>query len=459
MIKKLITVMLVCLTVISGIGWDQPVTAATALPRIVTQAGSPAYFAYLNGTEFTPGGMNYTKVWTMDWQTKDYGINQLTTGTWDTHNPLLVNNFDLAKVTADLGQMAYDGYNTIRVFINQEGTGTYLGQTYYGIAGPRATGNDHWNGLYKPYMDNVVDFLQVCEEKGIYATLVLPYIPDNDYYQTDQGQYFYGLPKPKDSNGDYYIDNVNLLFMEQGYIDAKTDYIENFVQYIKNEDVSLLTSIFSIDFYNEINIVTNAAPFTRTDSVTTADGVTYDMSLDADRQQCVDANIINWANQCMTALHSVDPDAMGTAGIFTFKAVGLAGPNGVHQAGPEYRYPARPNTLALYSNLSYLDIHLYPHGPGTAEIDIELNSSEFSTIPTSNKPLVLGEFGAVKSFFNNNISTAAYNMRYDKDYCRDHKNFKGWMFWTWDSNQSVFYNATESSGAINGQLAPSVWGY
>lgn len=82
----------------------------------------------------------------------------------------------------------------------------------------------------------------------------------------------------------------------------------------------------------------------------------------------------------------------------------------------------------------------------------------------------MGEFGAHKPSFPS-ITTAAYTVR-DLQIQSCNYNFNGinkkiffkkrvihyligWAFWTYDTTeQPEFYNILDSSGAINGQLAP-----
>lgn len=327
--------------------------AATPLTRIKTCPGSPAYFCTSSGSVFSPSGMNYTQTKVMVWQTMD-GLGNSTTSTVESHATLYVNNYNPTNVQNMLNQLANDGYKFIRVMIEPQGVGTEqnTSNTYYGIGGPRVIGANHFNGLYKPYLNNFIDLLSRANLKGIYVIPTLNYLPDNDYYYLGRSS------KPQDANGNLYIDNVNLLYMTTAWIDKKKEYVTNFLTYIKNTNPDLLSTILAVDLQNEINVVTNAPPFTRTDVVPTADGGSYNMSIDSQRQQAVDANFVNWANQLIVAGKAVDPSALFTASVFTFHAIGLNnGPNGVHSAS-DPRYPARPDSLSNYSNLSYIDMHV-----------------------------------------------------------------------------------------------------
>jgi len=99
-----------------------------------------------------------------------------------------------------------------------------------------------------------------------------------------------------------------------------------------------------------------------------------------------------------------------------------------------------------------IDLHVYPR---LYDTNGELASFE---IPASRqKPLLLGEFGANRQKFGQNITQAALAMRdFQVLTCRSY-GFAGWLLWTWDTTeQPELYNALDTNGAINGVLAPIV---
>jgi hypothetical protein len=86
-----------------------------------------------------------------------------------------------------------------------------------------------------------------------------------------------------------------------------------------------------------------------------------------------------------------------------------------------------------------------------------LNTSEASQLK---KPYIIGEFGAIKSMYGNNITKAATAMR-DTQIATCQAGAKGWVFWAWDTyenigDQQLFFMQNEKNGAINGMLAPKV---
>jgi len=71
----------------------------------------------------------------------------------------------------------------------------------------------------------------------------------------------------------------------------------------------------------------------------------------------------------------------------------------------------------------------------------------------------MGEFGAYRPAWNQDITTAAYGMR-DLQVASCSRGFSGWVFWTWDTEedaiQRLFFSMSYDRGAINGVLAPIV---
>ena len=86
-------------------------------------------------------------------------------------------------------------------------------------------------------------------------------------------------------------------------------------------------------------------------------------------------------------------------------------------------------------------------------MNADLASTEWSLIYG---PLIMGEYGAYK-FAYPDYTSAAYAMRDAQIESCNSFNFKGWMFWTYDTTeQPQLWNLLDQGGAINGQLAPVV---
>lgn len=407
--------------------------AGAALPRIKAQG--PIFIDSSTQKKFVPHGYNYTKTTTIGSCAK-------------VHSTFNVGVYSAADAEASLGQAAYDGFNVVRIFIDP-GDDFYVpcrgGSQLYGIAGPKAS-----TGLYRPYLDNLADFVARARAKKVYVIPVFPFIPQNSQYVN------LGIANQLPN-----VENLNAYYLSPGFITAKAAYLRDVITALRGYDNgTLLSTIFAYELENEVFLLGNAKPFSLTSGlVRTADGVSYDMSQPAARQQAADANVVNWANQLAAAVRAADPLTMVSASVFTYAAVGLAGPNGLQaDARTDKWFPARPITLRLYSTLDYTDLHLYPLGSAYQGVSLQaglaadLASSEFPSMNKTSRPLFMGEFGAFKSKFPS-ITTAALAMGTFRDAAYA-QGFAGSLFWTWNNvNQTELWHGAEQGGAINGVLA------
>lgn len=406
--------------------------SAAPLPRIKARSASPAgeFYTASTNARFVPHGYNYIK------------LADIATCT-QQHATFNVNLYNASAAESFLAQMQYDGYNVVRVFINpgddyygancQQSTGKY------GIAGPKNS-----TSLYAPYIANFADFVSRAKARGIYVIPVLSFVPQNAKY--------IGIAN---ANTLPNIEDLNAYFMSPGLVQAKATYARDFAQALSAySGGELLSAIFAWELENEVFVLWQKKPFSLTSGlVQTADTLSYDMAIPAQRQQAVDANVVNWANQSAAAIRQVDPQAMVAASVFTFAAVGRTGADGVQPGGnPDLPYyPARPISLRLYSTLDYTDIHTYPLG-STYTLSGDLNTSEFAAMNKTTRPFLMGEFGAFKSQYPS-IVPAANAMRAHRDSAYA-MGFAGSLFWTWDTLvQSHMWHGSEQSGAINGVLA------
>jgi len=399
------------------------------LPRIAAQANQsdPVLYNTQTTVEFTPTGSNYIP---LDW----------IEGT-PYHTTFTTGHYDSIAAEASLAKMQQDGYNVARVFIDR-GDSTHQALGQYSVAGPWATNT---SDLYQPFLDNFIDFLRRARRHNIYVIPTCGMWPHNIYYETLAG-----------SNIPVNVENVNLIILAQSAIDAKGLYLSKLVEAVKNAEPSgrLLSTVLAWELSNEISVNVEWKPFSlETGTVTPADGITYDMSLSGDRQQCMDSGMIRWTNQLVAHIKSVDPDAMVSLSVFTYNAVGKAGPNGVlPRDAADVRFPARPWSLLAHSTLSYVDVHMYPAGPSYS-IDDDLASSEYSIWDLNAKPIVMGEFGAFKSYYPD-INNAASAMETHRQNAFD-RGFTGALFWTWESNgQHTLWHMLDEGGVINDTLKP-----
>jgi hypothetical protein len=255
------------------------------------------------------------------------------------------------------------------------------------------------------------------------------------------------------------VEHINGAYLSAGCIEAKKIYLTQLVEEVKKADPqgSLLSTVFSWELTNEVNLCGDLKPFCLTSGkVATADGKTYDMADPNQRQQCMDNNIINWANQMVDAVKAVDPNAMVSASVFTYQIVGKEGPCGVLPlGGRDTRFPARPLTFINSTKLSYIDVHTYSTVFVTDySLKADLESSEYSKWDKAAKPLLMGEFGAFKEKYKT-VEEAAVGMAAHRREAFD-LGFSGAIYWTWDTfSQTELWHLLDQNGMINNALKPA----
>ena len=379
--------------------------AAAPLPRIAVRGGR--FVERDSGREFRPRGVNYIRL----------------RPTW--HGTFSPARYDGARAEAMLADLAGRGLNAVRVFIDHQ-------------AGEGVVASADAVELSAKFMANFLDFLARARGHRIYVVPALIHLPPSKRYRDIAGKAPAG------------IGGVNALYLHQGHVDAKARYAADFAAAIKAHDPSLLTTVLAYELDNETHLGANAPPFSLTSgTLTPADGETYDLASEADLQRMADSCVNRWADACRRAVREVDPEAMVSTNVFTFRAVGRSGPGRLrHDTTKDARFPARPLALAA-SSLDYLDVHFYPFDARTLDRDLE--SIEWPALKDAcakaGKPLIMGEFGAFKSAWKT-LPEAAAAMRAHLRRVLG-LGFVGYIYWTYDTDEQPFlWNAKSGQGEI-----------
>jgi len=399
------------------------------LPRIAPQAAEPVakFIDAESGKTFSPIGVNYVR---LDW------IDQIPYHT--TMNAAL---YDPIRTNRDFKEIAANGYNLIRVFLDH-GDPAHQSRMQYGMAGPYLHNTED---LYPPALDAFIDLLRLANKHGLYVIVDAEYVPTNQYYSNMSVDH-------TDETIGYY----NWMYLSKKYIRAKALYFSKLVEAVKfaEPNGALLSTVFSWELQNEIAIHGNFAPFNRhSGTVTTADGGTYDMANAEDRQLCWDSNVVNWADTLCDTIRSIDPDAMVSASLFTYQIAGKEGANGLTGHYPDHRYPASPQAIAI-SKLSFVDIHTYdttmqPH----YDLESSLNSSGFDQLDKTIKPFLIGEYGTFKDKYDHVEDAKDAMISHQQE--MERLGFAGHLFWTWDTHsQKRIWDLTEEGGVLLEALKP-----
>ena len=389
----------------------------------IRKDGRYAYFCSMDDNKpFFVKGMNYIRLRHGDHATFEAAVGS---------NPAY---YDREQAVSMLKNLAENGYNTVRVFIigrssRNPGIGGHYQET---------------QGLYGPYMENVMDFLRLARAHGIY---VLPTFGDGE------------LPRNR-----YYRDQVKNLagginaicFTPEG-IAAKQQYVVDFLTYIKTRDRSLLDVLLAVQLQNELHVRCDAWPFTQTrDTLRMPNGKSYDMANTEDRQRLMDQGLNHYHNTLVMAIKAVAPELLVCEGVFTLRAVGktLDTHKGVFpMSSGDKRFPPTATVLGR-SHLDFIDMHFYRtrRSEQVSEAfpkdmdSMAFFSEEMDTIRET-KPVILGEFGAFRHI-DDSFAGAADNLRDIRDLAIEH-HMMGIMMWTYDTfEQKRLYPAMEDKGAF-----------
>ncbi len=337
------------------------------------------------------------------------------------------------------------GFNYVRVFL--------IGRSPHvnpGISGPISLNEP----VYGPYMDNFIDFLERARKYGLYVypTIGDGELPNNAYWRSK-------IPANKD------LSYLRLYFpFVKEAVDAKAEYLQAIVSYIKNYDPTLIKTLFAIELQNEYALHANVWPFTQMSGPFEAYwGETYDMADQQSRQKLADDATILYQNKMVEALNEIEPDLLVGEGFFTLSGVGK---NPETAAGlypgnfNDERYPPIFD-VSVKSDIDFIDIHHYPTQKG-APINDQFNHAMNSMLNDTTelddilkqKPMILGEFGAFYEAETGGIATTANRMNELANLAMT-KGLGGWCYWTFDTfEQERILNMMDENKEIMDAISP-----
>jgi hypothetical protein len=395
----------------ADISQSASVTASVlARHRIGVRSGSSfaEFYDRNSSAAFTPRGYNYIRLATLT----DFKGNPYL-----AHSTFAVGLYDASRAETALAGMRASGYDLVTIITE----GCCLGMI-----------GDPAGGLNPAYIANLVDFLERAKANSVGVVIASSWLPSFGGYI--------------DHYGDCYpqFDQINLVYLSSCGVTATKLYFQDLVHALINASAPM-DAIFAYEVWDEYYYFAPAAPFNAsTGTITTANGQTYDMSSTASRQQMMDDGLVYFADQVRTSILALDPTALVTISFFP----------------PEGPNPSRigdPRIIQVYpaiakSTLDYVDLHPYPV---VENLTMDQVAENFGFVGfQQQKPIVMGEYGAFRWAYPS-VSDAATGMQnWQIQSCAYH--FKGWLLWTWDTDeQSELWNGLSSGGAMNQALAPT----
>lgn len=385
--------------------------------RIGTRSTSTIaeFFDRTTGNSFIPRGNNYVRLAALNCPNAPAAY----------HSALDVGLYDPNGVDAALMLMQTNGYNVDRIWLN-------------GWCQDNTIGNPA-GGLSSAYLANLVDFLQRAKNHNIYVILTIDWVPLFGGYEDD----FAGCTQ---------FNDYNTLNLCAGGVKANTSFFHDLVQDLIAQHAPL-DAIFAYELRNEYYYNSDLPPLSFTSgTVTTADGLTYDMSSQTSRQQMMDNGLIYFTKQGRAAILALDPTAMVTVGFFVPQG---PNPTRVGDTRVIQMYPAIANSTA-----DFVDLHPYALAGGLTLAQYVQNFG-FTAAQQQNQPVVMAEFGELQSDYPAESTAATVAHDWQVQSCS--YGFKGWVWFTWDTTNAeyslvggpLYWSATMGSGLINQALAPS----
>lgn len=346
--------------------------------------GKARFYNTTTGERFSARGFNYIQLVLSP--NGPYGESELFHA--DSHDQIAVDD--------DFQRMAALGYNVVRVFVDL-------------CRDDRCIADE--NGFIPEYIENIGRLLERAEEYGIYVMLTANWLPDLGGYSSPAHLIC-------EQSGDFF--GGNCLVMSSKGVELYGQFFGDLVQALIDINAPMET-IWAYELRNEFFVEYWNPPFTLNDGfVTTANGMTYDMSSQADKDQMGEDAVVFWANSTRDAIKAVDPDALVTAGFFT--------PNEPNDLRPGDERIV-PFVAALeQSELDFFGIHAY-----AGFHDFHLEAENYAIIDYTEKPIVLGEYGTFLPQAPDVYTAAQLADHWQADACM--YGVEGFTFWTWDRHR------------------------
>ena len=401
-----------------GGGGSAPTLTPTMAPTLTPVAGRIGvrqasglgeFYNTSTGATFVPRGNNYVRLAP---ETTFYG-NAIV-----YHSTFVTGSYNSALAEAALTKMSADGYNVVRAFLS----GCCPGSMYQSASGP----------VNQAYLANVADFLRRAKNNGIRVVLTTDFAFGRDSSFAGCTANFGG---------------ENIRYLTSCGVSADKGFFADLINGL-NANGAPLDAILSYELRNELFFEANQLPLSLTNGiVTTANGQTYDMSSSSSRQRMMDDGMVFWANQVASQIKALDPRGLVDIGFFA--------PNAPTPWRDTIRLD-KPYPALASSNVDYVKFSLYPN----IGLTLAQAAANFGFAGYQQKPIVMGEYGALTSGYASASQAALTLQAWQVDSCNTYS-FKGWLLWTWDTEPAEqvappFYTAVDDGGAIEHALAPAI---
>lgn len=345
---------------------------AAAMDHIAIRDGR--FVDTATGKPFRPLGVNY------------YRLGPIGEGK-QGHSAFSPGSYDEEFITRMMQNLSRDGFNTVRSFLSNHSGANGI------VTNPRSA------EINPAYLRNLIHFLRAAQTHGIRVVLSWDAWPPDC-------QAWAETPLADESRHGW-VTRLGMDFKVNGFrltprpIRAKANAIRTLIEALRKDCPDLLPVVLAWELENEVHFNLDQEPFLSRPADFAFGGSRFDLSTDHGAQALMDTAIRSWANACADAIHAADPEALVSASVFTFNAVGRQGPGTWSKDQTnDMRVPARPLAL-LDTHLDFVDLHLYAWKTETESITQHLKrdlaSVEMPSLAAEagrlRKPILVGESG------------------------------------------------------------------
>ena len=323
-------------------------------------------------------------------------------------------------IATELNEMAAAGYTAVRIaadICQQECIGSDTSPT----------------GLDEQWLDNIAALVVMAKEAGLQVVM-----QSNDF--PVKGGWVPTIEGTCCSPFDGYM---NSQYLSPTGFNLWREYWTLIVSGLIERGAPL-DAVLSWTIRGEMFVSADQPPLALTSgSVTTANGVTYDLSQPGQREQMLHDGLVFWIDGIRGAIHELDPTALISVGMYA--------PN-----DPNIWRPAEDPRLvvpdAIFdSSADFVDIHPYPGYIPLAGLAENFGLAQGTT---PSKPVLIGEYGAFKFAYDDPPAGAAGLMGWQVESCR--YGVQGWFHWMWTGVDDLeVWTGTEGDGVINEVLSPA----
>ena len=373
-----------------------------------TVGGFGEFYDRQTGLTFVPRGSIFVR----------RRLNETPTGQFVfSSSTFEVGQYSAAGAEAALESMHAESYNVVRVFLDVTCRVGCLSDPVMP------------DGLSRPYLANLVDFLRRAKTNGIYVLIAAEALPYGSTYETLA------------HNGGASFGAENVLYLTANGAEGNRRFWMAFIQAL-NTMGAPLDDVWGYELVAEQYFRDTSPPLNfGAGLVSTGNGQTYDMALAGQKQLMMDENLVWWVDRVRSAILSVDSTALVGMGFLWPKT-----PNPARGGDPRVD---RPKPVIDSSTLDFADLHLDPG----VELTFQQYMENYELTTPAVKPVVLGEFGAFQFAYPTATDAEWVLKSVEADSCS--YGFDGWLHWSWDTTEYDTRFPVENplwSGAAGGSL-------